>query len=185
MRARHLLLLLAVATCSVTGLLVACGGSADDTAPPDAGNDVTVDAPKDVAPDVVVDAGPAPCLTDADLLTMPLPDGNIGDSAVSINVCGTCLKTSCKSDISDCNAVCDCKDGVIGFYDCLSKGKSLQTCGLQNLILGVTPETQTIGYSLVGCASSKCKNECGLNDAGLPNVDAGDSGPNDAGDGGG
>jgi len=181
MRARHVLLLLAVATCSVTGLLVACGGSADDTAPPDAGTDVTVDAPKDVAPDVVVDAGPAPCLTDADLFTMPIPDGNIGDSGGSVPACGTCLKTSCQSDISDCNKVCECKDDVVALYNCLAQGKALQTCGIQNFI-GASPETQNIGISLVGCASSKCKTECGLGDAGLPSFD---SGSKDASDGGG
>ncbi|HEX7603712.1 MAG TPA: hypothetical protein VF316_18970, partial [Polyangiaceae bacterium] len=165
MRARHVLLLLAVATCSVTGLLVACGGSADDTAPPDAGNDVTVDAPKDVAPDVVVDAGPAPCDTDADLFTMPLPDGSIGDSGGTVPACGTCLKTSCQSDISDCNKLCECKGDVVALYNCLAQGKALQTCGIQNFI-GASPETQNIGISLVGCASSKCKVECGLGDAG-------------------
>jgi len=183
MRARHVLLLLAVSTCSIAGLLAACGGTADDTVTPDAGADVTVDAPKDVAPDVVVDAGPAPCLTDADLFTMPLPDGNIGDSGGTVPACGTCLKTSCQTDISDCNKVCDCKDAVVGLYDCLSKGKPLQTCGIQNF-LGASQETQNIGFSLVGCASSKCKTECGLTDAGLPNLDGGDSGPKDAGGGG-
>ena len=180
MRARHILLLLAVASCSVTGLLVACGGTADDTANLDAGKDVTVDAPKDLGAPDVVDAGPTPCLTDADLLTMPLPDANIGDSGGSVQACGTCLKTSCNSDISDCNKICDCKDAVVGLYDCLGKGKSLQTCGIQNF-LGASQETQNIGLSLVGCASSKCKVQCGLSDAGFPV----DSGAKDASDGGG
>jgi hypothetical protein len=179
MRARHILLLLAIASCSVTGLLVACGGTADDTVTPDAGKDVTVDAPKDVTPDVVVDAGPPPCATDADLFTVAIPDGNIADSGVSVQVCGTCLKTSCKSDISDCNKVCDCKDAVIGLYDCLSKGKGLQACGLQNF-LGASQETQNIGLSLVGCASSSCKDECGLGDGGFLT----DSGLKDSGGGG-
>jgi len=181
MRARHILLLVAVATCSVTGLLVACGGTADDTVTPDAGNDVTVDAPKDLGAPDVVDAGPAPCQSDADLFTIPIPDGSLGDSGGTVPACGNCLKTSCKTDISDCNQVCDCKDAVIGLYDCLAKGKPLQTCGLQNF-LGASQDTQNIGLSLVGCASSKCKLECGLSDAGIPNLDGGSK---DASDGGG
>lgn len=182
MRARHILLLLAVASCSVTGLLVACGGTADDTVTPDAGSDVTVDAPKDLgAPDVVVDAGPPPCATDADLFTISVPDANIGDTGVSVQACATCLKTSCKSDITDCNAVCECKDAIISVYDCLGKGKALQTCGIQNF-LGAGQETQNIGVSILGCASSKCKDECGLADGGLlPS----DSGAKDASDDGG
>lgn len=175
MRARHILLLVAVASCSVAGLLVACGGTADDTAQTDAGKDVTVDAPKDLGAPDVVDSGPAPCLTDADLFTVAIPDGNIGDSGATVQACGTCLKTSCQSDISDCNKVCECKDDVISLYDCLAKGKGLQSCGIQNF-LGASPETQNIGLSLVGCASSKCKTECGLNDGGT----ASDSGPKDA-----
>ena len=178
MRARHILLFLAVASCSVTGLLVACGGTSDTPPPVDAGKDGTLDAAKDAAPDVV-DAGPIPCATDADLFTVAIPDGNIGDSGVSVQACGTCLKTSCKTDISDCNKICDCKDAVIGLYDCLSKGKGLQTCGIQNF-LGASQDTQNIGLSLVGCASSKCKDACGLGDGGFLT----DSGAQDAGGGG-
>lgn len=155
--------------------MFACGGDETTPTPVDAGKDVTVDAAKDVGIDAPIDAG---CLTDANLTSLVPPDAAIGDSGATLPGCASCLKTKCSTDINDCNKLCECKDAVVGVYQCLGQGKGFQQCALANFI-GAGPDTQAIGQSLGTCAVRNCYGECGI---GSLFSDAGtDSGPKDAG----
>ncbi len=184
MRLRSIVLVLASAsTLAMGGLVAACGNTSDDTVV-DAGPDVTTqDAMPDVAPDVQDAAPPSDaCTVDGDLNNLNVPNAAIGDAGGSVPACAACLKTSCSSDINDCNNLCECKGAIISLYDCLGNGQSLTSCGLL-AFAGVGSDTQAIGFSLIGCAQKNCYGECGLSaflDGGAPDG-GGDAGIQDAG----
>ena len=170
MRIRHWLVSLVV---MVPVALVAgggCGGSSQEAT--DAGSEAAVDAVvQDVAADKgVVDSGPT-CV-DADLTTFSPADAALNDAGASIGTCVSCSRANCNNFLVQCNADCDCKEAVVSFYECVSKGGGLQVCGYKNLLnLGGT--AATIGQGLGLCVISACRQQCGVPDNFL---DAGDGG---------
>ncbi|CAN5196765.1 hypothetical protein BH09MYX1_BH09MYX1_09230 [soil metagenome] len=178
MRARNIVIpVIGLSLCSAA-FMFACGGTEDTPPVVDAGKDGTtiVDAAPDTAAEAAVEAG---CATDASLTSLVPPDAAIGDSGATLPGCAACLKTKCASDINDCDKLCECKDAVIGVYDCLGKNKGFQQCAVANFV-GAGQETQTIGFSLGTCAQASCNTECGVSSF-IQDAGTGDAGPKDAG----
>ncbi len=146
-----------------------CGGSSDDAT--DAGNEAAVDVvAKDVAPDKeVVDSGPS--CSDADLNTITPADAALNETGASVGTCVSCSRTNCGTYLTQCNADCDCKEAVIAFYDCVSKGGGLQVCGIKNLA-NLGGNAATIGQNLGFCVIGACRDQCGVPEGGIPGVDA-------------
>jgi hypothetical protein len=146
-----------------------CGGTSSAT---DAGTDATTTpdvTTKETGPDAIVEAG---CSTDANISNLPLPDAALNDAGATVSGCAACLNTSCKSDIADCQDNCECREAVVGFYDCVAKGSALINCATS--LLGLQgQQAQQIGQSLLLCANAFCRTECGV-----PSF--GDGGPQDA-----
>ena len=92
-------------------------------------------------------------------------------SGVNLSVCFDCLNTSCKANIDQCNADCDCNTGVVNFAKCVQGGGKITTCG-GALVLGLSGNAQTIATGLLGCAQQSCAGQC-VPDGGIPNLDAG------------
>jgi hypothetical protein len=151
----------AVAVGSLIGLATVggCGGTESTT---DAGSDATttpdVVSPKDGGRDAIVEAG---CSTDADITMLMLPDAAINDAGATVPGCAACLNTSCKMDISACQANCECREAVVGFFGCVGKGGQLFTCA-SSLITLQDPQAQQIGQALALCANASCKTQCGV-----------------------
>jgi hypothetical protein len=162
---RRTLILVGAAGCWVGALSISsCGGSSTTD---DAGQDVTApDVQKEAAADVVKDTQPPPCMVDADLNTLQIPDASI-DGGVNTGVCWSCLKGGCQSYITQCNMTCDCKQGVIDFLNCMNKGGTLQACGA-----GLATIDPNFAFAFGSCAVSNCTTQCGL--SGL--LDAGKDG---------
>jgi hypothetical protein len=175
--------------------IVACGGSSSN--PPanngpgtDSGTTVDSNVADTNLPDTnVPDTNPAdtgPACVDADLTTLNVPDAAIGDSGYSTGTCLACAQTSCGPDLTACNNDCTCRDALVCVYQhCAAdfgNTTQLATCAIGNGC--VTSFTQLQGPlgTFAQCIGGSCGRECGI----PPTPDAGpDSGPTDAGDGGG
>ncbi len=163
MRARIFFLAGAV-TCLAAAFGVQACGETEEVKPvgaPDSGADVAIgDAAKEAAP---VEQDSATCDLSADFSDQ-IPDAAIPDSSTTTGLCLQCAKTSCKKAIDDCNQNCECQ-GVAGDgIGCVlaNAGKSLQQiaaiCG--GNFTGVSTETQQLGFAVIGCLQSQCKDEC-------------------------
>ena len=194
-RARHWLFGVSTGLVAVGVFGGGCGSV--ETAPPvvDSGaKDVTV---ADVAPDVhAADVGadvPAVgCGVDADITKLALPDAALADGATSIGICSACAQAKCGSQLQACNDDCDCREAVVGFFDCYSKTQSIVTCGAPLITLG--GEAMQLGQALFVCISPSflklpgtgCEVECAVKallgtDAGPDaKADAAADAPNDA-----
>jgi hypothetical protein len=127
----------------------ACGSTTDDTAPTDA------------AGDVAVDTGPpdsATCDLSANLLDK-IPDASIADGASTTGICLGCASANCGSFISQCNQSCPCQSAISTGLTCYVQHSDQPTVCVASF-LGVDPNIQTIGFSLVSCVQTKCDNEC-------------------------
>jgi hypothetical protein len=152
-----------------------CGGSSDVK---DAGMDATlVDTGPDTTTSDVKDAG---CNSDADLGNIDFGDASWpADSGIdgsSPEACWLCLKLSCSTVLTKCNADCDCKKAFSQVFECVRTMGLQQACGAPLLML------QDISYAtdFLGCAAG-CLQACPVP---IPGDGGGaDSGPNDSGGG--
>lgn len=156
MRIRFLLVCVSAGLAGSGFVIQACGGTATDDAPADAGGaDVFEASVKDTnAPDVK-DAAP-PCDKNKDILK-GIPDASIADGASSVGVCLGCASTKCKTEIDKCKNDCACQDLAGKALECYAKTQSLACAGSFS---SVPKETQNIGIALAGCVQSKCDSEC-------------------------
>lgn len=149
-----------------------CSGSTEETpAAVDSGADVA----KEATADVVADAPPTECV-DADITKLDVPDANLGDGGANTAECAACLKGHCSGELQVCQDDCDCREGVLGFFQCVSTGKSLQGCS--GALLTAGSSAQSLGL----CAlNAGCADKCGVpSDAG-PKNDAATDAPADGG----
>ena len=162
-------LLVGFPTALATGVLGAgCGGSSDDSASnADASQDVTA---KDTATQDVVQIVDAGRCDDADLNTLSLPDAALGDSGASVGTCLDCTRGSCETQISACNASCQCKNDIDDALNCIAQQGGLNASCAGGLLSGGDVPAQNLGQ----CLYLSCQNECGL--GGFNFGDAGDGG---------
>jgi hypothetical protein len=170
MRKLHWLLGI-TAGCAAVGF-VACGGSSSDnnnTDKPVTDSGAVTDATQQDAPVTVVDAGadaiedsaPPPCVNDADLSTITVPDAALGDAGASVGTCLACTKSSCGPEVQDCQDECECRAAISDFYGCLAAdGGSLFGCASGLAGGGGTPSGATA--ALGQCVLLGCSDECGL-----------------------
>lgn len=189
MRARYGILAALVGVPVALAIGGGCGGSSSDNSgnnTPDATADVTLDTapPKqDSAPDVT-DAAKV-CTVDADLNNINVPDAALGDAGATVSCLITCGKSACSTELSACNADCDCKGALLSVFDCMKTGQSLQACALA-ASGQLDPNTQQTLQTLGFCIYGACGNQCGLTqqtgDGGKPDAagDAASDAPSDA-----
>ena len=80
----------------------------------------------------------------------------INDAGASVGTCLACTKASCGTQLAACNADCDCKNVVAGFFDCIqTPGGSLLGCAMG---LGSNASAQSLGL----CVYTGCKSACGV-----------------------
>ena len=178
----------------VAGLFAGGCGSTESTPAADAGRDaVVVDVTQplpDTGPDVV-DTGVTACAVDADITMINVPDASLADGASSIGRCSSCVQTTCKMPLANCNEDCDCKSALVDFFTCYSGGGSITKCGLPLGTLGGS--ARTLGQALIVCIDPAlaglpapgCKDDCAVNalfpDAGKTDAsDAATDAPSDA-----
>ena len=98
----------------VTAVVIACGGTSDDggskpTTDSGAPDTSVVDtgAPQDASKADVVDTGT--CDTSKSFLDTIPADASLDDAGRTAGECTACLKAKCASEVSACNADCDCQ----------------------------------------------------------------------------
>jgi len=175
MRASQWLLGLATTAATVACVASGCGGNTSGgNSPTDSGTpDVTAD--HYVAPEAAAEAaqeaaadGPAPCMSDAMITSIPIPDGSVPGSDASAAACITCVETDCPMLIMQCNAICGCPEAFMMFEACVNAGGSVLTCGMNDLLGAGLPVTD------LTCAFP-CASTCGVT------LDGGtDTGPGEA-----
>ncbi len=145
-------------------LPVACGGS-DTTEGTDAAVDATTDTKSDTTADTgAVDA--AETCVDASLFTTPFKDAALDDANASVGTCVSCTKTSCGQEATACDGECECRNALIGFYECQGNGTSFQACAVQHL--NIAGAGQQVATTLATCVVSKCAKPCSVGQF-LPN----------------
>jgi hypothetical protein len=164
-----------------------CGGSTNNNTPVEAGADVAVDSPPEAAKEAAAETGPEDaaseaCAVDADLTTLQPPDAAIGDSGATASGCFSCIKSTCTTQLSACNADCTCKTAVEQFLACVAGGGQVTTCGA-GLAQGGGTAGLPLGLCVAGSAfpggsGPGCLHECGVS---IPEGGAGEGG----GEGGG
>jgi hypothetical protein len=163
-------------------LIAACGGTSSN------GNDNNKDAGSadtsvaDTAPavDTGTDAGEdvdvPSCDTDANLSTLAPPDAALGDAGGSVGKCLACTRTSCSTEVSDCQSDCDCTSTAACLFDCLSQGSSPITCAGQCTGGGIPQgATQGLLVCVVGSCADECNAHFGPQDAGPKDTGAADA----------
>lgn len=176
MRARHHVLMASFASLAslvVFGVTEGCGGSSESG--PAAAVDSGLDATKDGTSDAVSDAPALECI-DADITKIEIPDGSLGDGGANTAECAGCLKTNCSGELQLCQDDCDCREGVVSFFTCVGKGKSLQACA--GSLVSVGSVAQSLGLCAINAG---CADKCGAPiDAG-PKTDASTDAATDGG----
>jgi hypothetical protein len=141
----------------------ACGDTENPVAPPG------VDSGPEVAPPPP-DA--ATCDLSANLLDK-IPDAAIADGASTSGVCIRCANAKCATQVSACNANCQCQSVVARGLDCYLKNTTDPTACLAQFAT-VDVKIQSIGLVLVTCLNSACEQECAT--ASFQEADGGDGG---------
>jgi hypothetical protein len=154
MRGRTLFTISVSAFLVLAGGIVAGGcGDTDDTTktPP------TADSSTDgkTSSDAKAEAAPVEC-SDADITQLTVNDASLGDGGSSVGTCSACIKTNCLSELQACQEDCDCRDSVVGFFQCVSTGKAITACGGGLLTAGAM--AQALGLCAV---NSGCTAACG------------------------
>lgn len=142
-------------------LFSACGSTAS-TATDDGGTDgaivketSTVDS---YVPETSTDSATCDLAVD---LTTEIPDAALDEAGTkSTGLCLGCANTSatCKMQIDQCNANCDCKSVAGNVLTCIAKGGSQIACAA--MAASVSSEAQQIGYALLGCVQKYCSAQC-------------------------
>jgi hypothetical protein len=125
----------------------------------------------------VVDSGPAVCVPDATLASIPVPDASLNEAGATAAGCVQCISQTqaCQPLVMQCNQNCACIAAFQMFSQCLgSPGGSLFSCGQDLLSLSGAG----IDAGTTACIAS-CAIACGYT---LPTGDGGH--PGDGGDGG-
>ncbi len=139
-------------------VIQACGETEPtNSAPVDSGADVIVDSGQsDTAPPSDDDA--ATCDLSADFTTQ-IPDASIADGASTSGICLQCAKAKCKAALDDCNQDCPCQELAAEGLECFLKNSS-NPLVCAGSFSGVDQNTQQLGFALLGCINSGCKEEC-------------------------
>jgi hypothetical protein len=171
----YLVGIMAGATAVLSGLWIGCGSSTTENNPADSGVDAPQDTsspPQDTGVDAGVDAPTDAGCPDVDLNTIQAPDADINDAGANTILCVNCIRGSCQTEVSECNADCVCKTDLIDLFDCVAEAGAgggagtFQGCGLSSF--GNNPTELAIAFALFSCAQKNCAIECGLPvDAGL------------------
>jgi len=164
MRASQFLLGVAATVATVACVASGCGGSTNSGGPSDSGAaDVTMDhneAAAEAAPEAAPEAASDACPSDAQITSIPIPDGSVPGSDASAAVCLGCVETACPNLVAECNAICGCPQAFDMFEACVASGGSVITCGETDLLSSGLPTGD------VTCAAA-CLNTCGFSlDAG-------------------
>jgi hypothetical protein len=147
----------AVLVAGAGALFTACGSTAS-SGTDDAGSDsavVTETSTVDTSVmDVTTSMDSATCDLSSDL-TNNIPDAALDDSGTrSTGLCLGCVNTAstCKMQIDECNADCDCKSVVGDVLVCIAKGGSQIGCAA--MAANISSNAQAIGYALLGSPQS-------------------------------
>jgi hypothetical protein len=162
MRASQWILGLATTAATVACVAAGCGGStsggsSNDSGAPDVTADhveAAVEAAAETGPEAASDS-PPPCTSDAQITSIPIPDGSVPGSDASAAVCLGCVETACPNLVMECNAFCGCPAAFDMFEQCIQAGGNVMTCGETDL-LGAGLPIQDLTCAL-GCA-----NACGI-----------------------
>ncbi len=161
MRASQWILGLATTAATVACVASGCGGSTSggpvaDSGPADVTTDHVEAAAMEAAPEAAQEAAAeAGCASDAQITSIPIPDGSVPGSDASAAVCLECVETACPMLIAECNATCGCPQAFIAFEQCVGTGGSFLTCAESNLASAGLPLTDFT------CAAS-CASTCGV-----------------------
>ena len=178
--------LLAVATTAATAACVAagCGGSTSS-----GGNKVTDSGVADVvaadhvtvmvaAPEAAMEAAsdsPPPCASDAQITSIPVPEGSVPGSDASAAACLSCVEMACPNLIMECNAICGCPQAFQMFESCVNAGGNVETCGEMDLLSAGLQLTQL--ECAIGCVST-----CGITlEGGATETGTGEGGSGEGG----
>ncbi len=173
MRARYWLTLASVSSVFVCFVAAAgCGDTEEPAKPPTTAGDGSTDGKSDTTSDSK--PTPTECI-DADITALNVQDAALGDSGKSIGTCSSCIKTNCLPELQACQEDCDCRESVLGFFNCVASGKSITTCG------GGLVTAGSMAQSLGLCAlNSGCGVECGQPGDGGTQNDAATDAPADS-----
>jgi len=177
MRASQWILGLATTAATVACVTSGCGGStsggpATDSGAPDVTADHAIEAAVEAAAEAAApEAAADACPSDAQITSIPIPDGSVPGSDASAAVCLECVETACPMLIAECNATCGCPQAFTTFEQCVATGGSFLTCAETDLLGTGLPETDFT------CAAG-CISTCGVT---LPT----EGGANEGGEGGG
>ena len=158
MGARFFLVAGSIGLVATAFLIQACGETEPaPSAPADSGADVVLDSgQKDTAPPTEEDA--ATCDLSADF-TKQIPDASIADGASTSGICLQCAKAKCQAQLEDCNQDCPCQELAADGLACFLKN-SANPLVCAGRFTGVDQNTQQLGFALLGCINSGCKEEC-------------------------
>ena len=172
MRGRTLLSIVSVGSLVLMGVAAGCGDTTE-AKPTTSTTDSGLDGPKTT--DATATDSPANECVDADITNLAIPDASLGDGGANTAECSACLKKNCSGELDVCQADCQCREGVLSFFNCVGTGKPLTTCGASLAGAGSTAQ----GLAL--CAfSSGCDTKCGVpKDAGTAKKDAASDAAND------
>ncbi|HEY3818882.1 MAG TPA: hypothetical protein VGL81_17040 [Polyangiaceae bacterium] len=112
-----------------------------------------MEAAVETGPEAAMEA--APCVPDAQITSIPVPDGSVNGTDASAAVCVACVQTNCPMLISECNMTCGCPQAFEAFEACVGAGGSVITCGETDLLGAGLPITD------LTCASA-CVSACGV-----------------------
>jgi len=161
MRASQWLLGLATTAATVACVASGCGGStsagpaAKDSGVADVASEHVVEAAVEAAPEAAMEAASDACASDAQITSIPIPDGSVPGSDASAAVCIECVETACPMLIMECNATCGCPQAFMAFEQCVGTGGAFLTCAESNLGSAGLPLTDFT------CAAS-CATTCGI-----------------------
>ncbi|HVJ89289.1 MAG TPA: hypothetical protein VM580_05755 [Labilithrix sp.] len=137
----------------------ACSETAPDTTAvvPDAGADV-VDSGSNDAATAQEEEDAATCDLSADFTTK-IPDASLADGASTTGLCVQCANETCSTQVSRCNADCDCQGIAAETLDCFVKnpGNPLACAGS---LANVGNSTRQLAFALVTCISAGCSEAC-------------------------
>ncbi len=136
-----------------------------DAAPDQTRDTGAGEAASDTGP-VDTGAEAAACMTDANLLALPLPDASLGNGT-TVASCFACIESTCATAYAACNADCICNVNTQKLIACVGMpGMNIATCGVA-LAAGADSTAQTLTSCIEGSAlggpGPGCLTECGLN----------------------
>ena len=181
MRATRWLLGMGTAFSVLSAVAAGCGSSTTGSSPAqDSGTDVTTEAAMEAAAEAAPEAGPdvaeaavdAPCVPDANITMLPVPDASFGDAGATAATCLSCFETNCMTIVTQCNMSCGCVSAFETFGTCLGAGGSLLTCG------GAFATNNGLG---LGITSLACALGCAVPQTCGVSVPTGDGGGGDTG----